>query len=275
MGGVKQYNITELSEVSQPSSKTLELVFASLSQPLLFHCGSRSNVSAIVAKLETSKEAAGEVLELTRVASHGATTEEEDYDAAPEPSYARSPAAAESKTVRWAADSSASGANGGETATVLYDFDAQGDDELTVQENETVTVIDKENDEWWSVRNAAGQEGVVPAQYVQLGEGGYEAYADDGEEERRHQEDEAAAAAALEAERQREASNKAEERRAIERAARERQKQEEEDRKYAEELEQKEAAKAERRARRQQEEQRSQREYEMAKRLASALLAMI
>jgi len=263
MGGVKQYNITELSQVSQPSSKTLELVFASLSQPLLFHCGSHSTVSTIVAKLETSKEAAGEVLELTRVASHGATTEEEDYDAAPEPSYARSPASAEPKTVRWAADSSAAG---GESATVLYDFDAQGDDELTVHENETVTVVDKENDEWWSVRNAAGKEGVVPAQYVQLGEGASDAYGDNGEDDSRRQEDEAAAAAALEAERQREAAHKHEERRAIERAARERQKQEEEDRRYAEELDAKEAAKAERRARRQQEEQRSQREFEMAKR---------
>ena len=264
MGGVKQYNITELSQVSQPSSKTLELVFASLSEPLLFHCGSHSTVSAIVGKLETSKEAAGEVLELTRIASHGATTEEEDFDAAPEPSYARSPGAAEPKTVRWATDSSA---QEGESATVLYDFDAQGDDELTVHENETVTVVDKENDEWWSVRNAAGKEGVVPAQYVQLSDGSASAaYADDGEEERQHQEDEAAAVAALDAERQREASHKAEERRAIERAARERQKQEDEDRRYAEELEQKEAAKAERRARRQQEEQRSQREFEMAKR---------
>ena len=271
MGGVKQYNITELLSVSQPSSKNLQLDFSSLGEPLLFHCGSASTTSAIIAKLETSKEAAGEVLELTKVESRGVTSEEDDYGAEPEQDdYA--PVAAEPKTVRWATDTSAAARAGGETATVLYDFDAQGDDELTVHENETVTVVDKENDEWWSVRNAAGKEGVVPAQYVQLNDGSAAppAAEDDHEEEVRRLEEEQAAGAALEAERQRAAAHKAEERRAIERAARERQKQEEEDRRYAEELEAKEAAKAERRARRQQEEQRSQREFEMAKRSASA-----
>jgi hypothetical protein len=272
MGGVKQYNITELVSVSQPSSKTLQLEFSSLGAPLLFHCGGSSTTSAIIAKLETSKEAAGEVLELTKVESRGVTSEEDDYGAEAEhepeqDDYA--PVAAEPKTVRWAADTPSTPRAGGDTATVLYDFDAQGDDELTVHENETVTVVDKENDEWWSVRNAAGKEGVVPAQYVQLNDGAAPASVaeeDDHEEEARRLEEEQAAAAALEAERQRAAAHKAEERRAIERAARERQKQEEEDRRYAEELEAKEAAKAERRARRQQEEQRSQREFEMAKR---------
>lgn len=222
MSGVVQHEITELVQVSQPSSKVLQLEFTS--STLILHCGATTD--AIIAKLESSKVAAGESLELTRVTS--ASSEE------PEP-----------KTVRWAAD-------GGDKATVLYDFDAQGDDELSVREGEIVTVIDKENDEWWTITSSSGAQGVVPAQYVQL----------DGET----QEDTEASVAAVEAERQREAAQKAEERRAIERAARERQRQEEEDRKYAEHLEQREAAKAERRARRQQEEQRSQREIELAKR---------
>lgn len=275
MSGVKQYNITELNLVSHPSSKNLELTFASVSTPLVFHCGSSDNAKAILAKLETSKAAAGEALEMTASAAVAGQSDDEGHDAG----YGASPAgtpASEPKTVRWAAEetqSSAYASGGAETATVLYEFDAQGDDELTVKENETVTVIDKENDEWWSVRNSSGREGVVPAQYLQLNDGsaqpaeqGYASAQDDEDDRRHHQEEEAAAAAALEAERQRESSKKAEQRRAIEKAARERQKQEEEDRRYAEELEAKEAAKAERRARRQAEEQRTERELESARR---------
>ena len=53
----------------------------------------------------------------------------------------------------------------------LYDFEAQGDDELSVAENEKLVLVEKENDDWWKVQNSAGQEGVVPASYVEVGEG--------------------------------------------------------------------------------------------------------
>lgn len=130
---------------------------------------------------------------------------------------------------------------------MLYDFDAQGDDELNVKENDTVTIVDRTDDEWWLVRNSRGQEGVVPAQYVQIGgEASGGAASDDGydaEEQRRHDEEEAAAAAALEAERSREREQKAEQRRAIERAAKEKMAQEEEDRQLALDLEKREVEK--------------------------------
>ncbi|ORX39089.1 hypothetical protein BD324DRAFT_587922 [Kockovaella imperatae] len=260
MSGVKQYSITELSGVSQPSSKNLSLSFSTLSEPLLFHCGTADVASAIISKLESSKAAAGEALEILaadeRLASDG---EANGYDAAP---------ASEPKSVRWAAPAQSAST---ESAIVLYDFDAQGDDELSVKENETVTVLDKENDEWWTVRNRSGAEGVVPAQYVQINDGTQPAQEEDDEEdEARRAEEEAAAAAALEAERQREAKSKAEQRRAIEKAARERQKQEEEDRQYALELEAKEAAKAEKRARKAETEQRAQRERDAARRREAA-----
>lgn len=60
--------------------------------------------------------------------------------------------------------------SGGESAIALYDFDAQGDDELSVKENEELTVVEKENEDWWKVRNSSGQEGVVPASYVEMTE---------------------------------------------------------------------------------------------------------
>jgi hypothetical protein len=187
MTPVKQYKITELSLVSQTSSKNIQLTFSSLSEPLTFHCGSSSNASAILAKLETSKVAAGEALEMAAATGAGSSDEE---DVASEP-----------KSVRWAA--APTPAASVLSATVLYDFDAQGEDELSVQENESVVIMDKENDEWWTVRNASGQEGVVPAQYVQLEDGtapvqlAEEVHEGGGS---RRAEEEAAAAASLDAE---------------------------------------------------------------------------
>lgn len=54
-------------------------------------------------------------------------------------------------------------------AKVLYDFEAQSKDELTVKEGETVFVTDKEQSrEWWMVRNGKGKEGVIPSSYIEL-----------------------------------------------------------------------------------------------------------
>ncbi|CAO1631311.1 unnamed protein product [Jaminaea pallidilutea] len=81
----------------------------------------------------------------------------------------------------------------GEPAMALYDFEAQGDDELSVAENEKLTLVERENDDWWKVRNADGQEGVVPASYVEVVEGESGA---EGKTEQQQQEEAAAAAAA-------------------------------------------------------------------------------
>ena len=53
-------------------------------------------------------------------------------------------------------------------AVVLYDFTADGDDELTVAEAEDLIVLERDSDDWWKVRNSKGQEGVVPASYVEV-----------------------------------------------------------------------------------------------------------
>lgn len=50
----------------------------------------------------------------------------------------------------------------------LYDFQAQGEDELSVGEGDKLWVLEKDGDEWWKCRNAAGEEGVVPASYVEV-----------------------------------------------------------------------------------------------------------
>ena len=53
-------------------------------------------------------------------------------------------------------------------AVVLYDFTADGDDELTVAEGEDLIVLERDSDDWWKVRNSVGREGVVPASYVEV-----------------------------------------------------------------------------------------------------------
>lgn len=58
---------------------------------------------------------------------------------------------------------------GDDAAVAIYDFDADGDDELTVKEGEKITVLDREgSEEWWKCRNDAGKEGVVPASYLEV-----------------------------------------------------------------------------------------------------------
>lgn len=58
---------------------------------------------------------------------------------------------------------------GGLEAVALYDFQAQGDDELTVAEGDALWIIEQDGDEWWKCRNMESEEGVVPASYVEVG----------------------------------------------------------------------------------------------------------
>jgi hypothetical protein len=53
---------------------------------------------------------------------------------------------------------------------VLYDFMAQGDDEVTVSEGDEVIIIDDtKSEEWWQVRRLKnGKEGVVPSSYIEV-----------------------------------------------------------------------------------------------------------
>lgn len=53
---------------------------------------------------------------------------------------------------------------------VLYDFMAQGDDEVTVAEGDEVVVLDDmKSEEWWNVRRLKnGKEGVVPSSYIEI-----------------------------------------------------------------------------------------------------------
>ncbi|KAF9894262.1 cytoskeletal protein binding protein [Aspergillus nanangensis] len=66
----------------------------------------------------------------------------------------------------------AAGAGGGglKKGQVLYDFMAQGDDEVTVAVGDEVVVLDDtKSEEWWMVRRLKNdREGVVPSSYVEI-----------------------------------------------------------------------------------------------------------
>jgi hypothetical protein len=51
---------------------------------------------------------------------------------------------------------------------MLYEFMAQGSDEVTVAAGDEVIILDDSNEEWWQVRRARnGKEGVVPSSFVE------------------------------------------------------------------------------------------------------------
>ena len=63
-----------------------------------------------------------------------------------------------------------SGGGGQKKGKMLYEFMAQGEDEVTVAvEDEVVIIDDTKSDEWWMVRRIKnGREGVVPSSYVEI-----------------------------------------------------------------------------------------------------------
>ena len=141
---------------------------------LHFNAGSQSTAEAILTKLHASKAASAP----SPPASPSITVPAR----IPSPEPVSAPALKQKKSVNFAQappevitsrDSEEYDESGGEdfeaiTGTVLYDFAAEGEDELAVAEGEVVTVVDQGNEDWWKVRNAQDIEGVVPALYVKV-----------------------------------------------------------------------------------------------------------
>ena len=137
------------------------------SASLHFNAGSRDTAEAIVRKLETSKQLSApppERLEEPTVPPERprSASKSVHFDAAPaiipdpDDTYEEEPGRRGSQGY----DPNA--------AVVLYDFTADGDDELTVAEGEDLIVLERDSDDWWKVRNTKGREGVVPASYVEV-----------------------------------------------------------------------------------------------------------
>lgn len=77
--------------------------------------------------------------------------------------------AARAEGLREVLAASAGSGGGQKKGRVLYDFMAQGDDEVTIAVDDEVIIIDdKKSDEWWMVRRLKnGKEGVVPSSYIE------------------------------------------------------------------------------------------------------------
>lgn len=168
---IQQFPIGNVTSASQ-DAKLVHLFISSLpdGRPLTFHAGSASDAAAILARLQESKAIAGA----------GELSTETPAGALQSPVSEEEPAPSNGKNVRWAESpqaspivasgaSAAAGREEGQAAVALYDFDAQGEDELSLREGEDLVLLQTDGaQDWLKVRNAAGQEGVVPAQYIEV-----------------------------------------------------------------------------------------------------------
>ncbi|CUS10497.1 unnamed protein product [Tuber aestivum] len=56
----------------------------------------------------------------------------------------------------------------GKKAVVLYDYDAGEENEISLVEGQVIGEIDLVDEDWWAGRNAAGEHGLFPSNYVEL-----------------------------------------------------------------------------------------------------------
>jgi hypothetical protein len=157
-----------------------------------FNCGSRDAAEDIMHKLKKSRKAAGVVdddgaappaaappggtssparkgvhFSEAPVIIHAEEQEDEGVEEADEDTDEPAPEQTNGHS------SSPAAAAGGtadllEPAAALYDFTAQGDDELSVTEGAPLWIVERDGDEWWKVRDGEGNEGVVPASYIEV-----------------------------------------------------------------------------------------------------------
>ncbi|CAH1775536.1 unnamed protein product, partial [Owenia fusiformis] len=110
-----------------------------------------------------------------------------NMQSSPSPNYGRQPTMALNTThgkaqFQFQAAAGRAGAKDKSFVTALYDYDAQRADELSIQRNDIVKVLYRDNENWWMGELADGQQGYFPANYVSEKYGAAEEDADDVEE---------------------------------------------------------------------------------------------
>ena len=184
---VQKWQTKDIATVATEKSKHVSIdIEGPTPISLHFHAGSKENADAIITKLQSSKALSSTPQEhepMTRGLSP-------PLDAVPsgmkKPSVHFSPASPviipsapeeepaeegeeEEPTLEQLDDSyKLQPASVIMEAVALYDFGADGVDELSVAEGERLTVLEKDGDEWWKCRNSKGLEGVVPASYLEV-----------------------------------------------------------------------------------------------------------
>ncbi|CCM04044.1 uncharacterized protein FIBRA_06203 [Fibroporia radiculosa] len=166
---VQKWQTSDIQNVRLEKSKHVHIDIGG-SEPinLHFHAGAKDVAEAIMAKLESSRSLSDPGL----IAPAAMTQVDEPVPRRNSPQKAVHFDSAEPEIIppREAEDEEPEeeAEPEGEAAVALYDFSADGEDELTVQEGEPLLVLERDGDEWWKCRNAAGGEGVVPASYVEV-----------------------------------------------------------------------------------------------------------
>ncbi|KDQ13730.1 hypothetical protein BOTBODRAFT_133293 [Botryobasidium botryosum FD-172 SS1] len=162
---VQQWPTTNVVNISLDKSKHVFLEISGTSPTSLhFNAGSKETAEAIVAKLESSREIS---LETTIPAVANTSSKKKNGVSV---HFASSPIEITPRAEVEDEDSESEvAAEAGAPAIVLYDFVADGEDEMSVKENEELFVIDSvSSDDWWKCRNIHGEEGVVPASYIDI-----------------------------------------------------------------------------------------------------------
>jgi hypothetical protein len=197
---VQKWQTKDVTAVSSEKSKHIRVdIDGPTPTSLHFHAGSKDNADAIMAKLESSKALSSPSSSSPPVAKKASVhfssaspviipepDEEEDGDIVDEeeeeeeqeeeeppheeeaPVPQRQQYAPPPRAPPPAAPPAAVADEEEEEALALYDFTADGEDELSVMEGERLAVLEKDGDEWWKCRNAKGKEGVVPASYLEV-----------------------------------------------------------------------------------------------------------
>jgi len=178
---VQKWKISDIEDTSVEKNKHLHIgIGGSSPTKLHFNIGSRDTTDAVVEKLEASRALAAaehraaipppqrtEVSNLIK--KNGASVRfAQESPAIIPPREPSEDGEEEGEETHEETQEGGQGADDGEPAIALYDFEGTGSDELTVQEGERLWIIEKEGEEWWKCRNEHGIEGVVPASYLEV-----------------------------------------------------------------------------------------------------------
>jgi hypothetical protein len=191
---VQKWQTSDVENITSEKSKhiSFDVVGANLVH-LHFHGGSKDNVDAIIAKLKSSKsissmsqnprpsssvisqsppkdnQSSAKAMKKPSVHfSHDSPViiprvgEEDDED--------EGEVVEEQYSAPIQSNNRATNGRDGlkQLGSVLYDFTADGDDELSIVEGEHLTILDRDSDEWWKCRNSQGVEGMVPGSYIEV-----------------------------------------------------------------------------------------------------------
>ena len=181
---VQKWRTQDVINVSIEKSKHLVLEIGGATPTNLhFLAGSKDNVDAIMTKLDTSK-ALSSAQDSSATAVGGPSDSRASSQETKKPSVHFSnsspeiiPAAdddedEEAHDQALAIDDPRPSVHEeqpeGEIGIVLYDFTADGDDELSSAQGERLIILERDSDEWWKCQNSKGATGVVPASYVEV-----------------------------------------------------------------------------------------------------------